>query len=49
MSFVVAPRERVGQAYMEKGDDDMALQHLERALELNPENRMAQRLLRELR
>ncbi len=39
----------IGQAYMEKGDDDLALQHLERALELNPENRMARRLLRELR
>ena len=39
----------IGQAYMEKGDDDLALQNLERALELNPENRMARRLLRELR
>ncbi len=39
----------IGQAYMEKGDDDLALQHLERALELTPENRMARRLLRELR
>ncbi len=39
----------IGQAYMEKGDDDLALQHLERALELNPQNRMARRLLRELR
>ncbi len=39
----------IGQAYMEKGDDDLALLHLERALELNPQNRMARRLLRELR
>ncbi len=39
----------IGQAYMEKGDDDLALQHLERAVELNPQNRMARRLLRELR
>ena len=37
------------RADLEIGDDDLALQHLERALELNPENRMARRLLRELR
>ena len=38
----------LGQAYMEKGDDEAAVQNLERALELQPRNRMARRLLREI-
>ena len=38
----------IGQAYMEKGDNELAVQNLERVLELNPQSRMARRLLREI-
>ena len=38
----------IGEAYIEKGNNDLAVQHLERALELNPQSRMARRLLRGL-
>jgi len=38
----------LGQAYAETGERDKAIQHLEKALELNPRNQAARRLLTSL-